>query len=93
MSQALAARGHNVDVADPLADPEEAKRVYGLPLVAPRDGSGRYDAVVGAVAHDDYRTITGDDLGHLLVGDGLVADIKGMWRGLALADGLRRWSL
>jgi UDP-N-acetyl-D-galactosamine dehydrogenase len=48
--------GVAVDVHDPLADPGEAAREYGLELTAePRPGT--YDGIVLAVAHAPYRTM------------------------------------
>ena len=61
----------------------------GITLAAAAD----YDAVIGAVAHDLYRGFDGARLGALVRPGGLVADVKGMWRALVLADGLRRWQL
>jgi len=52
-----------------------------------------YDCVVGAVPHDLYRKLEVDQLSTLVSPTGLVADIKGMWRGLALPEGVRRWQL
>ncbi|MBM3509206.1 MAG: nucleotide sugar dehydrogenase [Alphaproteobacteria bacterium] len=91
--EGLRARGHAVDVHDPLADPAEAHEHYRLELVTTLAGGAPYDAIVGAVAHRDYAAMAATDLATLLVPRGLVADIKGMWRGLALPDGLRRWQL
>ena len=45
--------GHQVAVADPLADPAEVGRDHRLTLVEP--GEQRFDLVVGAVAHHAYR--------------------------------------
>jgi len=91
--RALEARGHRVDVHDPLADPGEARREYGIELIADLPAQADYDAVVGAVPHDGYRGFQAEDLSALLEPAGLVADIKGMWRELELADGLQRWQL
>ena len=52
-----------------------------------------FDAVVGAVPHEEYRTLDGAALATMLRPGGLVADIKGMWRGCALPAGLRHWTL
>ena len=90
---ALRDRGHRVDVHDPHADAAEAKSLYGLELLPGLDGAEGYDAVIGAVQHDVYRKFDAADLVRLVVVDGVVADIKGMWRGLTLPDGLRRWQL
>lgn len=45
-----------VDIHDPWADPEEAQREYGLKLVADPQ-AGAYDAIVLAVAHDQFRRL------------------------------------
>ncbi|MGQ3069969.1 MAG: nucleotide sugar dehydrogenase [Ferrovibrionaceae bacterium] len=88
-------RGHGlqVDVHDPLADPAEARHEYGLDLLSALDGVQPYDAVVGAVAHDAYLAFTPDDVARLLRDGGLLADVKNLWRGLALSGDRRRWTL
>jgi UDP-N-acetyl-D-galactosamine dehydrogenase len=47
--------GVNVRVHDPMADPEEARRYYGLDLTD-WDQLGTVDAVILTVLHDDYLT-------------------------------------
>src|SRR5215470_1811877 len=92
----LTRRGHQVDVHDPLADPKEAQSFYGIELVAPgtpRPNGAVYDCLVGAVAHDAYRSLDADALGRLVRPGGLVADVKGMWRSVELTDERRRWEL
>jgi UDP-N-acetyl-D-galactosamine dehydrogenase len=56
------------------------------------DKSG-YHALVGAVSHDVYANFGPDSFAVLLRPDGLVADIKGMWRKSEIPEGLRRWQL
>lgn len=90
---ALTAAGHQVVVHDPMADPDEAREEYGVELIPRLNGLGRFDAVVGAVAHRVYGEMTRETLAGLLERDGLVADIKGIWRRLDLPAGLRRWEL
>jgi UDP-N-acetyl-D-glucosamine/UDP-N-acetyl-D-galactosamine dehydrogenase len=46
--------GAIVDIHDPLSDPAEARREYGLDLIA-EPGTGIYDGVVLAVAHETFR--------------------------------------
>lgn len=89
----LRARHHRVTVHDPLADPAEAKAEYGLDLLPNLEGAGGHDAVVAAVPHDAYRSMTGAEIAALVAPGGLVADVKGVWRGLDLPDGVRRWTL
>lgn len=90
---ALAAAGHQVVVHDPMADPDEAREEYGVELSPRLNGLGRFDAVVGAVAHRVYCEMTQETVAGLLEHDGLVADIKGIWRRLDLPARLRRWEL
>lgn len=97
----LERRGFRTDVHDPHADVEEAHHEYGVDMltgpldkvlktVAPKGG---YDGVVAAVMHDDYAKLTPKALSALVRKDGLVADIKGLWRGKKFADGTRYWTL
>ena len=88
----LGERGHVVEVHDPRADAAEAKALYGLDLSPGLDGAG-FDCLVAAVAHEEYRRLTGEDLARLTRPGGLIADIKGIWRGRDLPAGRRRWQL
>jgi len=89
----LKPRGFQIDVHDPLADPEQAKREYGVTLATRLHGAPPYHAVVGAVPHDAYKAFTTATFAQLLVPDGLVADVKGMWRDTVLPNGIKRWTL
>jgi len=91
--RALGDRGHDIEVADPLADTDEANALYGIAVRRDLEGASGFDGVVGAVMHDAYRGLRGKDFGRLLKPEGLVADIKGAWRSLTLPDGIRRWQL
>jgi UDP-N-acetyl-D-galactosamine dehydrogenase len=82
--------GHDVAVADPQADPQEVSRRHGLEVLQP-DGR-RYDLVVGAVAHRDYRELPDERLIGLVAANGTLADLKGMWRERRLPQ-IDRWSL
>ena len=89
----LTARGHQVEVHDPLADQGEAERLYGIRPIDGLDGQAGLDCIVGAVAHRAYRNLDGAALAALLAPAGLLADIKDMWRDITLPDGCRRWRL
>ena len=89
----LKPRGFQIDVHDPLADPEQARREYGVTLLTKLHGGLPYHAVVGAVPHEAYKAFTTATFAQLLVPDGLVADVKGMWRDTALPNGIKRWTL
>lgn len=83
--------GHEVEVADPVAPPDEIEREHGLKVTG--TGSRRYDLVVGAVAHDQYRQFTDGELTQLVAPGGTLADLKGMWRDRLLDPALDRWTL
>ncbi|HVM23206.1 MAG TPA: nucleotide sugar dehydrogenase [Sphingomicrobium sp.] len=83
--------GHDVEVADPLASPEEIEREHGLKVTEP-DGR-RYDLVVGAVAHRAYREMTDAQLRAMLAPGGTLADLKAMWRERELAAEVDLWTL
>ena len=51
----------NVDVYDPWADPNEVKHEYSLELLPILNGK-KYDAVIVAVAHDEFRKIDFQEL-------------------------------
>ncbi|GIV42165.1 MAG: UDP-N-acetyl-D-galactosamine dehydrogenase [Vicingaceae bacterium] len=71
--------GVNVEVVDPHADPEELKHEYGFSLVE-KPGEG-YDAVIVAVAHDEYKDLNEEYFKSLLSEGGLLVDVKGIYRG------------
>jgi UDP-N-acetyl-D-galactosamine dehydrogenase len=87
--------GHDVAVCDPLAHPEEARREYELEVCSklPSGVFDPFDAVIGAVPHASYAALSAADLCGLLKPEGLLADIKGMWRQLVLPGGVRRWQM
>jgi UDP-N-acetyl-D-galactosamine dehydrogenase len=87
----LQALGYAVDVADPLASAVEVQSAFGINLVE-FDGT-TYDLVVGAVAHDQYKSLTNDRLAGLVARGGTLADLKGMWRDRRLTPKLDQWTL
>lgn len=86
----LAAQGHTVDVHDALVVDGEAERFFGLALLAQLPKDQAYDCVVGAVSHDEYAAFDGDALAALVKPGGLIVDLKGMWRDVALGADLQR---
>jgi UDP-N-acetyl-D-galactosamine dehydrogenase len=83
--------GHDVSVADPIADAGEIEGEHGLRVIDP-DG-GRYDLVVGAVAHREYRELPDSRLAAMVAEGGTLADLKGMWRNRELGPAIDRWTL
>lgn len=70
--------GCRVDVYDPWAKPKEVSREYGLSTFTGEAGlaKGEYDAVVLAVAHDEFKAFSPRDW---TGPDGVVYDVKGFW--------------
>jgi len=54
--------GCNVDIYDPWADATEVKHEYGVNLLSTLEGEPPYDAIVFAVAHNEFREMTFDKL-------------------------------
>ena len=86
------ALGHEVTIHDPLADPDEAKHEYGA-QIDPKALQRRYDIVVAAVPHAEYRAMQAADIESLALPGGCIADLKGIWRERIFDPGLSRWSL
>ena len=78
-----------VDVVDPNADPLAVEEEYNITL-APAP-TPKYHAVIIAVPHREYLTLTEPDLEKMLVPNGLVVDIRGLFR--TKIKHLQYWSL
>jgi len=75
--KAIARFGIQVDVVDPHADHEEVKHEYDIDMVeAP---SGKYDAIVVAVNHDEYKNLQMDYYKSLMHPNPILFDIKAMY--------------
>jgi len=70
--------GAVVDVYDPWADAAEAKAEYGLTLLPAAPVPGSYDAVVLAVAHDEFRATGSQGVRAWANRRAVVYDIKGV---------------
>ena len=91
----LERRGFRAHVHDPHANVEEAHHEYGVDLLRGSlgDVDGGYDGVVAAVMHQEYAALTPKELAGMVRKDGLVDDIKAMWRGKKFPAGVRYWTL
>ena len=80
-----------VDVVDPHADKAEVKHAYDIDMIdQPKADS--YDAIVVAVSHKEYNTLTEDYFKGLLKdGAGVITDIRGIYKD-QIKD-LTYWSL
>ena len=67
----------NVDVVDPHADSQEVKHEYQIELTD--QPSGKYDAIIVAVAHHKYREMTEADFLKFANEHCLLVDVKGLY--------------
>ncbi len=74
----LRSYGINVDVTDPLASPEELRKVYGFELV--NEINSGYDAVIVAVAHKQYLKLDEKYFESIIGDSGILMDVKGIYR-------------
>jgi len=79
-----------VDIVDPLANNEELKHEYGLSLIKKPKPKG-YDAVIVAVNHKEYLSLTEKDFQKLLKPKGVLVDVKGIYKDKIKK--LKYWSL
>lgn len=86
--------GHDVTVHDPHAEIEQAHEEYGIDIDLAALGR-QYDAVIGAVAHDQYGAIEQETLEAMVAPGGLLFDLKRIWPayagGKAVLGGGRRY--
>jgi UDP-N-acetyl-D-galactosamine dehydrogenase len=78
-----------VEVIDPGASPEEVRHEYGITLKS--KPSGKYDAVIVAVPHKEYKDLDENYFRSLLNDSGILVDLKGLYRGKIKS--LTYWSL
>jgi len=65
----------NVTIYDPLADPADVKHEYGWDSINKLNSADCYDAVIIAVAHDEFKNL---DLAKLCKENKVIFDVKGM---------------
>lgn len=91
--QELKSYGIEVFVHDPEADAEEAMHEYGVKLL-PWDELPRADAIVAAVAHNEYKSLTSSDFTRKVVKGGNFIDVKANFDEKDLqANGIKVWRL
>ncbi|WP_374487952.1 nucleotide sugar dehydrogenase [Zoogloea sp.] len=89
----LQSYGCEVSVHDPVAEAEEAVHEYGVKLVA-WDDLPKAQAIVAAVAHQEYADLGVARLTEKLVPGGVFTDVKSFYDPAALAEaGARVWRL
>ena len=89
----LRSYGVQVFVTDPRALPAEALSEYGIELLA-WEALPRADAIVAAVAHDEFSKLSVEDMGRKLVRGGAFIDVKSTFDADAITGaGYTLWRL
>ncbi len=65
----------NVDIYDPWICPEEAKHEYNVDVLTDKPNK-QYDAVIVAVAHDQFKAMTVEEYQALTKQDSVIYDLK-----------------
>jgi UDP-N-acetyl-D-galactosamine dehydrogenase len=71
----LATFGAKIEVYDPWVDREEATRLYGVTMIEQLPAQ-RYDAVILAVAHQEFTALSGEQLRALCRQEAVIYDVK-----------------
>jgi UDP-N-acetyl-D-galactosamine dehydrogenase len=79
LAREFADYGAQVDIHDPWADRAQASHEYGVDLLVDAPTPGAYDAIVVAVAHDEFRALGVDGLRRLAGDRAVIYDIKGIF--------------
>jgi len=85
----LKSYGVEPHLVDPHALSSEVEKEYGIALE--RQPEAKYDAIVVAVGHDEYKHLTEEWFTSFLSEDGILVDIKGLYRNKVKS--LNYWSL
>ncbi len=67
----------NLEVYDPWVDAQEAKSEYGVELIN-KPKAGYYDAVIFAVAHNEFKVLSGADIRAMMKPEHIIYDLKYM---------------
>lgn len=75
----LKSYGCNVDVYDPWVNPAEEKSHYTHGIIEnPFENSKKYDSIIVAVAHQQFKVLTDNDYKYISKGNPIIMDIKGI---------------
>lgn len=71
--------GCQVDIYDPWVDPSEEKHHYTVEIIPnPFESNILYDAIILAVAHDQFKTLTDADYQKISLDEPVIIDVKGI---------------
>jgi UDP-N-acetyl-D-galactosamine dehydrogenase len=80
----------NVDITDIHADSDEVHHEYGFKLT--ENIGNEYDAVIVAVAHDEYKQLSADYFRSIMKENPILIDLKNLYGNFNNSE-IERWSL
>ncbi len=85
--------GLTVEVFDPIANPEEVERYYGIKLLRSIEEKAPYDGVIVAVKHDRFKKLGDNFFKEILNQSGILIDIKGIYKDRNFIKNYIYWTL
>ena len=82
--KALLGYGYHVDIHDPHARVEDVQHEYGISILDKLPDQRNYDAAALLVGHTVYKDMIPSSLQDIVKQDGIVYDMKGVWRPMSL---------
>ncbi|QQG36336.1 MAG: nucleotide sugar dehydrogenase [Micavibrio aeruginosavorus] len=82
--KALQALGHDVAIHDPHARLEDVRHEYGIDIMSTLPDKAEYDVAALLVSHDVYKEMTPESLQSIVRRGGVIYDMKGIWRHMAV---------
>ncbi len=86
-------KGHSVFMYDPLANTEEVKKAYSVDLLSDPLQQACYDLIFFAVPHEIFLQNSVEYWKKLLKKNGIVFDLKGLWRQSGFSELLPYYTL
>tara|TARA_Y100001968_G_C19440032_1_gene761992 strand:- start:1655 stop:2989 length:1335 start_codon:yes stop_codon:yes gene_type:complete len=73
-------KNYSIDpyIVDPWADKDEAMKVFNIKLNKDINSNDRFDVVIGAVSHKEFKDLKLSEWENMLTNNGIFLDLKGM---------------
>lgn len=86
--------GVNIYIYDPVADPDEVFKEYGIRTIKEPESFSPFNSIIFAVKHDAFKKISIENLKRMCNSNSVVLDIKGLFnKEEIIENGLRYWRL
>lgn len=90
--EGLKSYGMNITIFDPVADKEEAKREYGLEILNKLENVGKFDVIIGAVKHKEFKELSIESL-YKENQEKILLDLKGIFNKKEIEEEYKYWRM